>query len=196
MTGRRLVCVVEGKGELEAIPNLCARILHHLQRWEWGVDPKPIKQSRGILVNEKLPSPNRPCNVSRYSAVVELARVRPAHAVLILCDSDNDCAVAWHRSAVEVAASRVTWPPVAPVMAVREYEGWLLANEDDAALSILKGRNPEAIRGAKEKLRLLYPGYLPASNQLELTRKINIPRLRERSASFDKLVRSIAAICV
>jgi hypothetical protein len=79
-------------------------------------------------------------------------------------------------------------------MVVREYEGWLLYAFDDVALAKAGITDPERVRGAKEKLRKLVPGYKPTTHQLEITRKIDIGRLRRASDSFDKLVRSLAMI--
>ena len=45
-----------------------------------------------------------------------------------------------------------------------------------------------------EKLKRLVPRYKPTTHQLEVTRKIDIAKLRRASDSFDKLVRSLAAI--
>lgn len=191
---RRLVCIVEGHGEVDAVPNLCARILNHLERWSWSVDQRPIKQPRSWLVDERSPGPRRVCHEERLAAAVELAKSRPAEAILVLCDADNDCPPEWNRTAIELSAAR-KWPPVAAVMAVREYESWLLANETESALRSVDVADPEKVRGAKEKLAALHPRYLPTTHQLELTRKIDIGRLRRRSRSFDKLVRSISSIC-
>lgn len=84
--------------------------------------------------------------------------------------------------------------PGEAVMAVREYETWLLYAFDDDELAAARITNPSRIRGAKEKLRRLVPGYKPTTHQLEITRKIDIRRLRRASDSFDKLVRSLATI--
>ncbi len=41
---RRLVCIVEGKGDVQAIPNLCSRILVHLSAHQWFVDKAPVRR--------------------------------------------------------------------------------------------------------------------------------------------------------
>jgi hypothetical protein len=79
-------------------------------------------------------------------------------------------------------------------MIVREYEGWLLQSFSDAELANAGVINPESIRGAKGALKRLVPGYKPTTHQLEITRAIDIQQLRGRSDSFDKLVRSLAAL--
>jgi hypothetical protein len=43
---KRLVCAVEGDGEVQAIPNLCARILLAVGATGWVVDKEPIRRNR------------------------------------------------------------------------------------------------------------------------------------------------------
>jgi Domain of unknown function (DUF4276) len=188
---RRLVCVVEGKGEVEALPNLCARVRDYLKAWDWYVDPQPVRQPRGSLVDERSPSPRRPCRADEAKRAIRLALLRPADGILLTCDADDDCPAVWGPSARAVVTQTA---PGDAVMVVREYETWLLYAHDDAALAGVGITDPERIRGAKEKLRRLVQNYKPTTHQLRLTRQIDIDRLRRASDSFDKLVRSLAAI--
>lgn len=188
---RRLVCVVEGKGDVEALPNLCSRVRDYLAAWDWFVDPQPVRQPRGSLVDERAPSPDRLCRADGAARAVQLALARPADAILLTCDSDDDCPAVWGPSARAVVTQVARGEAV---MVVREYEGWLLYAFGDAELAELGVTAPERIRGAKEKLRRLVPGYKPTTHQLEITRKLDLGRLRRASDSFDKLVRSLAAI--
>lgn len=187
---RRLVCVVEGKGEVEALPNLCSRVRDYLGAWDWFVDPNPIRQPRGWLVDEAQPSPRRPCHAERAGRAVQLALARPADGILLTCDADDDCPAVWGPSAKAVVTRRTRGDAV---MVVREYETWLLHAFDDRQLGEAGISEPERIRGAKEKLKRLVPGYKPTTHQLEVTHKIDIAKLRRVSDSFDKLVRSLAA---
>jgi uncharacterized protein DUF4276 len=188
---RRLVCVVEGKGDVEALPNLCSRVRDYLGATDWFVDPQPVRQPRGSLVDEARPSPNRPCRTDGAGRAVQLALSRPADGILLTCDADDDCPAVWGPSAKEVVTRRAQGDAV---MVVREYEAWLLHAFDESDLARAGITDPERIRGAKEKLRKLVPGYKPTTHQLEITRKIDIERLRRASDSFDKLVRSLATI--
>jgi hypothetical protein len=84
----------------------------------------------------------------------------------------------------------------AAVMASREYETWLVESFADEALA--KAKITEADlrkRNAKELRGRLVPGYLPTTHQLTVTRKLDIARVRERSDSFNKLVRDLARLC-
>jgi hypothetical protein len=177
----RLVCIVEGEGEVNAIPNLCVRVMAHLGVEGWVVDPEPIRRRRSALVDARLPKPRRPCREDEVVKAMMLAlrRPRPANAVLLLCDEDEDCAAVWGPDATRVMNRLGTGTAV---MAVHEYETWLLLNRSDAELKAAGVAVPVTGRGAKSAIRKLVPDYSPAF-------------LRERSPSFDKLVRSIAALC-
>lgn len=187
---KRLVCIVEGKGEIAALPNLCARILLELEAWDWVVDQDPIRQPRSRLVDERVASPRRPVRDDTFHAALELAlRSRKPDGLLVLCDSDNDCPVTWGVSASARLGARCRG---AAVMIVREYEAWLLHGLRQAAdLSIAV---IEAKRDSKGLLRRFFPGYQPTLHQLQVTRELDIARCRARSDSFDKLVRDLAAL--
>ncbi|HEX8699445.1 MAG TPA: DUF4276 family protein [Myxococcaceae bacterium] len=190
----RLVCVVEGEGEVAAIPNLCVRVMAYLAVQNWVVDPDPIRRKRSALVDARHPKPRRPCREDEVLKAMTLAlrRPRPANAVLLLCDEDEDCAAAWGPDATRVMNRLGAG---VAVMAVHEYETWLLLNRSDAELRAAGVAVPVTGRGAKSTMRKLVPDYSPTVHQLDETRRIKIAFLRERSPSFDKLVRSIAALC-
>lgn len=186
---KRLVCVVEGSGEVTALPNLCTRIAQALKAHDWIVDNEPVRQSRSALVDERESSPNRPPKNESLMKAVELAFRRPADAVLVLCDADDDCAAFWGPQAARIIQER---GKADAVMVVREYEAWLLAARLDS--DKIGTRAIDSIRDAKRELRKLVPGYKPTVHQLELTRTINIDRLSELSPSFAKLTRALAKL--
>jgi hypothetical protein len=160
----------------------------------WVVDPDPIRRKRSALVDARHPKPRRPCREDEVLKAMTLAlrRPRPANAVLLLCDEDEDCAAAWGPDATRVMNRLGAG---VAVMAVHEYETWLLLNRSDAELRAAGVAVPVTGRGAKSTMRKLVPDYSPTVHQLDETRRIKIAFLRERSPSFDKLVRSIAALC-
>lgn len=174
------------------MPALCYRILRSLGISGWLVDEEPIRQPRSLLVDEGGSSPHRPCLLAGVERAVELAVRRPADAVIVMCDSDDDCAATWALDFRARVSARV---PVAPVMAVREYESWLLANEAASVRRALGISSPEDVRDAKGLMRRARGRYLPTLHQLILTRRIDVVTTRELCASFDKLVRTVAEIC-
>lgn len=132
-TVNRLVCIVEGEGEVAAIPNLCVRIMAHLGVHGWVVDPDPIRRKRSALVDARQPKPKRPCREDEVLKAMTLAlrRPRPANAVLLLCDEDEDCAAIWGPDATRVMNKLGAG---AAVIVVPEYEAWLLLSHSDAEL--------------------------------------------------------------
>lgn len=88
----RLTCIVEGHGEVNALPNLCSRIIKYLGVNGWYVDSDPIRQPRSRLVDEGTVSPRRQSNRDGICRALGLAAARGADGVLIVCDSDDDCA--------------------------------------------------------------------------------------------------------
>ena len=189
---RRLVCIVEGQGEVQAIPNLCSRILLDLSAHQWFVDKEPIRRPRGQLVDERVKSPLRPCRQEGVHKALEIAAARRPDAILVTCDADDDCPKTWAESVASIVGpSR----PAAAVMAVREFEAWLLWSRSEAELKKVKVADPDRVRNAKGKLEGLIAGYEPTTHQLELTRQMDLQRLRHRSKSFDKLVRTLGALC-
>lgn len=187
---KRLVCVVEGRGEVQAIPCLCWRIRNYLQAWQWIVDQSPVRQSRAALVDERKPSPKRLPREDGLARAVELAVRRPADAVLVMCDSDDDCPAIWGPAA-EVLLSRHRAIGGA-VMAVREFEAWLLISH--LKVATLEGRSLEDIRDAKGKLGRLTGEYTPTVHQRRLTERMDLETVWACSDSFDKLMRALAAI--
>lgn len=184
---KRLVCVGEGRGEVEALPRLCARILYSLGVSGWYVDERAIRMSRAKLVDESVPSPMRPPNEKGIDASIALAKARRANAVLVTCDEDDDCAADWGPAATRRIQRQL---PGAAVMAVREFETWILHSRAD-----LSSERVERRRDAKGMLDKAIGGYLPSLQQEQLVRSMDLDRVRAVSDSFDKFVRALAGLC-
>ena len=114
----RLGCIVEGHGEVEAIPVVVRRIAEQESPLSIVQIPTPIRISKGRLVK-----------TGELERTVELAARLAGQpgGVLIVLDSDDDCPAeqgpALLARAVEARSDR----PIAVVLAKREFEGWLLA---------------------------------------------------------------------
>lgn len=174
-----LALVGEGKGEVSALPTLASRVLHAEGVSDWHVRRDIIRIPRGQLVDESQPSPHRPP-----------ARRGFDQALVVLVDADDDCPRAFGPPALPLFKNRIRG---SAVMAVREFETWLVLSHTPQQLERAGIRNAEAKRDAKKLLEKLVPGYLPTTHQLELTKKINVTALRSVSNSFDKFARDVVA---
>ena len=111
----RIQPVVEGHGEVRALPVLLRRLsdasgVHDLEF------SRPIRRKRSELVNEE---PLR--------RTIRLALLREECAgILILFDADDDPPCELGPRVQSWASAEAAAVPCAVVMAMREYEAWLL----------------------------------------------------------------------
>ena len=178
MTEIGVACSVEGFGEVKAVPRLVRRVFEATELATQGVALKvhrPIREQRSKIA--KLDHDFR-----RH---VELAarKVGSAGGILIMLDADDDCPGELGPRVAEVAREVRSDRPIVVVVANREYEAWFLS-----ALVSLRGvrgiradavppADPEAIRGAKERLKAsMEPGatYAEATEQEALTAQLNL----------------------
>lgn len=180
-----VVPIVEGDGEIDAVPLLIRRLIGAAGISGLAVD-SPIRVPRGKIVQE--------AGLRRY---VQVAKRRPlCAAILVLFDGDDDCPKdlapkleAWAR---EEAGDR----PCAVVMAHREYEAWFLAT-----IESLRGKRgirvdaephprPEDPRDAKGQLRLRMVkgrGYVERADQPALTEAFHMPTAYAQCRSFRRM---------
>lgn len=186
---KRLHAVVEGHGEVEAVPALLFRVLDHLGRTSaWVVNRQVARLPRSLLVDQSVPGPERPPRPDGLEKAIGLALANKADALVVLVDADDDCPASFGPPGTEIVERRIAG---AAVMAVREFETWLLLTFPDSRLRAKAIHAPEAKRDAKGALRRLVPGYAPTTHQVEVVRRVDVARLRRRSMSFDKLVRDV-----
>ncbi|MCY4392930.1 MAG: DUF4276 family protein [Chloroflexi bacterium] len=143
---RQIVPIVEGEGEALALPSLIRRILDEMVAGEAVQVLKPLREKRGTLL--------RAGELERYTRLA-VAKAKDDVRVLVLIDADDDCAA---RRGPELQRRVDSVAAGSGVLAVREYENWLLA--DAAAFTrdsafrdrISSPGNPENIQDAKRWL--------------------------------------------
>ena len=189
----KIGCIVEGHGEVAAVPILIRRVVESLYP-ELLVDtPRPIRVSRSQVVK-----------AGELERAVELAarNIRGHGAIFILFDSDDDCPAQLGPELLCRARQVRNDLPIAVVLAKHEFESWFLA-----AAESLQGQrglngnlqppnNPEAISGAKEWLSQRMEGtgtYSPTTDQPGLTARFDFEQARNAD-SFDKCCRDIARL--
>lgn len=187
-----IVPIVEGQGEVAAVPLLLRKLRDRAELWNLEVG-RPIRQRRTQLVKR-----------ATLQSAVRLAAVREDCAgILVLLDADDDCPKdcapnldAWAREAAGEKACAV-------VLANREYEAWFLAS-----MEALRGHcriehtavshpNPESIRAAKEAIERNMPAgasYSPPVDQVKLTAHLDLERVYRGCRSFRKLVKAFGTI--
>jgi hypothetical protein len=191
VTAARIGCVVEGHGEVEAVPMLIRRIAQ-------SIDPpaivdvrSPVRASRYTLI--------KPGQIER---AVDLAarKVGTGGRVLVLVDADTDLPCVIGPELLRRAQSARTDRTVGVVVAKCEFEAWFLA-----AAHSLRGKrglpvdlepppDPEAVRGAKEWLsRHMGRKYSATLDQPAFTRDFDLTTAR-RATSFDKCFREIVRL--
>jgi hypothetical protein len=176
--------IVEGHSEVEAVPVLLRRLLEHIGAAHVQV-ARPFRVKHYLVV--------RAGELER--AIRQGLRDRgDVSCVLVLLDADDDDA---HRLEEELwrRCRVVTALPSAVVLACREVEAWFLGSKE--SLRGVRGirstatapPEPEAIRGAKERLsrNMEVGGYLEVDDQPAFASIMDLDLARERCASFRRL---------
>ncbi|MET8948575.1 DUF4276 family protein [Streptomyces sp. NPDC004542] len=187
-----IASVVEGEGEISALPVLLRRLMYEAEIWDADIQP-PFLVDRGRLV--------RPGGLE--AAVEAQARRVPADhpgGILVVIDADDDCPASLGPSLLARAEAARPDRRTAVVLANREFEAWFLASAPS-----LGGRagltedlevppNSETLRDCKGWLthhRRDGVRYRPRVDQAALTQDMDLALARVNSPSFEKFCRDI-----
>ena len=189
-----IVPIVEGQGDVSAAPELIRRVLfEHLLEYHFRVaKPKRLKRNR---IDSDLPK------------TLQYAAQEPdAGAIIVIVDSDEDCARKLAEQISQIARDRNIGLPVAAVCPTTEYEAWFIASIDSIKGKDIGGRGAkideaancpegfEKISGPKEWLSGLMPynmRYKPTQDQALLTMMIDLQLAKARSRSFRRLCHAV-----
>jgi hypothetical protein len=189
--------IVEGHGEVEAVPVLLRRIAGEC----FGVWDVPIlrpgRYPSGRLIRREgerwFPGPD--CKKAGGHALNE-----GASAILMLLDLDDDCAKEVSECVAPELAGALGVNPSGLVFASREYEAWFLASAETLADNVLPyPGDPELVRDAKgnleRHLELEFP-YDERTDQPAFSFRIDLRNVHGRSRSFRKLVKEFRGLLV
>lgn len=183
--------IVEGDGDLTAVPELLRRVLHEsLHIFDVAV-LRPHKRGEWPKVKQEF---------SRYYQVARLEQV----PILIVSDFDCDECVdheserAW---AIEEAARIDPEGRLEVAFMVKEFESLFLAEQEcvrHAFPELVEGasfpKDPESVRDAKGWISCSLPkgrAYKPTIDQARLTARLNLTTLMGASPSFQRFRQSI-----
>ncbi len=181
-----VVPIVEGEGEVAAVPVL----LRRLAEWMTPNNPSEITYPLKIKRNRFL---NRD---DEFNRIVSLAARRAGNNgwILILLDADDDCPAELSSNILRKCGHVISHKAVSVVLAKREYEAWFMAASDslrgfrgftfDGSLT----DDPEAKRDAKRWMgERMEKGYNPVVDQPAFSAKLDLVQASEKSRSFRKL---------
>lgn len=184
------VPIVEGQGEMQAVPNLLHRIVQAIDPGaSVRVNPPIRVKAHSFLVD-----------AGYFQRQVALAAAKAAQSqghVVILLDCEDDCPARVGPDLLRRAKAIRGDVSMIVCLAYREYETWFIA-----AARSLRGccglaadleplTDPAAVRGAKEWLSRHMPNrYDPVQHQLSLTRAMDLEQA-QANQSFRRLVEKI-----
>ncbi|MFS8497184.1 MAG: DUF4276 family protein [Micromonosporaceae bacterium] len=171
--------MVEGHGDVKAVPILVSRIASELYSVHYVEVPPPYRVRRNRLLSE-LPK----------AVMIQATRSESRGGVLVIADADDDCAVELAQQLREAAAPT----PIEVAIAVREFEAWFLgAVESLRAHRAVRDKatfdgDPERLGGAKGHLAaLMTESYRETLHQPAFAALMDLASAR-RVRSFEHLV--------
>lgn len=189
----QLGCVVEGHGDVAAVPILVRRLRDSIAPSLPLIVRRPVRVKRDRL-----------SHAGELERAIQLAAppAEPVPALLVLVDAEADCAAQLGPELGERATDRRPDLAVAVVLAVREFECWFLAAAESLrghralADNLAAPDKPEGIGGAKAWLRARMPAgrtYSETADQPALAAVMDIQAAR-RAPSFDRLWREMEGL--
>jgi hypothetical protein len=186
-----LSSIVEGHGEVSALPILLRRL------WQELVPHLDLRVAAPIRISRK-----RLVKTNELEKALDFAarQVGRPQAVLVLIDADDDCPAELGPLLMARARQARSDVPTGVVLAKREFEAWFLAaieslgGQRGLARELKVVSDPESIHDAKKALTRSMAGsraYSPVGDQPALTAVFNMQLARQRSDSFDKCWREV-----
>ncbi len=184
---RVVVSIVEGDGEVAALPVLLRRIGAWLSPKVLATISQPIRVRRDRFLN-------RHEEFRRY-LLLAAAKAGEDGWILVLLDADDDCPAEVGPQILERARAVVPHRSVSVVLAAREYEAWFLAAAESLdgrrgfSLEKPAGFEPECLRNAKGWLgeRMVVGKYRETTDQPAFSAMMDLKQAFDLSRSFRKL---------
>lgn len=189
-----IASIVEGHGEVAALPVLLRRIAAQVADQRVVNVPRPFRvQRQGFLTS------------GEFERSIEFAANQSGSGgrILILLDANSDCPKTLAADILRRARQARSDRTIQVVLAKMEYEAWFLATAESVAgrrdirPDIVSPPDPEAVRDAKGWIsKRMVPGrsYGPTTDQPALTAVFDMDTARKGAPSFDKLYRAVESL--
>lgn len=192
-----LVPIVEGDGEVQALPVLLRRLALWRPELSSMSIAMPIRVRRDRFIN-------RDEEFRRFVSLAREKTLRPGGgSVLVVLDADDDCPAKLASDLRAKALSLYAELRIQVVLANREYEAWFIASAPSlqgvrgfSRLATDVGSDAEGPRNAKGWIgeRILNGGYSPVKDQAAFSSKMDLDLAHANSRSFRKLVTACHAL--
>lgn len=186
-----LVPIVEGHGEVEAVPVLLRRIASGCGVAATVAEPIRVKRTQITKDGE----------LERY---VELAarKCGPGDGILVLLDAEDDCPAELGQSLLQRARQTRSDRRIRVTLARSEFESWFLggvrtlAGQHGLPAELGPPPDPEHIRDAKawisRHMGAQHPaGYVPTRHQPAFAHRFDMSVARQLCPSFAKFCRDV-----
>lgn len=197
---KKIGVIVEGDGEVTAVPVLLYKILHHQNCFDVFISNPKNAHGCGNLT--------KPGGLERFVQYAMLER--ECCGVLVLLDGDTlgNCAVESAKELSERIKCLAPRVPVSIVIANREYEGWILASIESICgnpidseivfpVDVLAPIDPDSINSAKGWIAARLPKnktYKETVHQASMSRLIDVNLANGRSRSFRRLQNAVSQL--
>jgi Domain of unknown function (DUF4276) len=180
----KLGLVVEGDGEVAALPILVRRHLHE-NRQIYDIEVARPKNSKG---RGNLDAPG---GVERYTQHAALPV--GVCGVLVLCDSDDDLVCEFGPAMHDRAAGAVPTKPVVATLAVAEFENWIVASSETVGGDALPDDvNYEKLNAESIIRNWRFPrSYVKPLHQPGYAQGLDFGLVKARCPSFARLLRCL-----
>lgn len=194
MSQMRIAVIVEGDGEVEAVPVLLRRYAE-LAGWSGRVHIHPvIRQPASKLLK-----------AGELERHVELAarKLGGPGGILVLLDCEDDCPATLGPNLLARIRQARSNLPTSLVLAHREFEAWFIGSSASIAgrrnlpVNLPTHSAPETIRGCKEWLSEQMPrgfGYDEVNDQPALAQVFNLQIAMTACSSFEKCHRELSIL--
>ena len=188
----KIATIVEGHGEVVAVPRLLQKIKEEFAPELTLITPV-IRLSADKIKHDR----------AKLQEYIQIAadKIDNQGGILVLVDADSDCPATLGPALLQCAREVHSSVPLSVVLAKGEYESWFIA-----AAESLRGRegfpidlaapdSPETVQGAKEWLgKKRGRKYTETLDQAKLTSAFDMEMARSASPSFDKLFRDVTQL--